>query len=480
MKQTNLITLLQSFSVYELNKLRKYIISPYFNSSKRIINLFEALRSDILKNKLSSKEKYYQNAYPKHQFNDQKFRNLNSDLFQLTLKFIAQEEYEKDFQEQANNLIASVKEREVKAIYDKAISTSHKWMDKIKIEDGNTFLQKFNLEKNIFNLTSEFEKKTTIKKSESDITVLKINDNLDFFYMIEKLKYYNSYLSWKRLIKSDYEFPYIDRVLAIVRTHKHGLPPALQIYYEIYKTLTNQDDIESYEKLKALTKQYQHLFTQQDVKEIYESMTNFTINQINNGNEDFYEELLQTYSSGIASGAMLQNGFLSPTSFRNICALGLRMKRFEWVEEFITERLDLLEPEYQSNAFKFNMARVHFYKKNHKQVIETVREVDFVDPLYAHVSKSMILISYYELFDEEALIYFADSFSTYMRRSKSSSEKKRKDYLNFIKYIKQLNKARYNPELLPKIKSDIINATNIASKPWFLEKLANIKLPNEE
>lgn len=480
MKENNLLTLLKNLSPYEMNKLRKFIVSPYFNKSEKIITFFDALKADILKKKLKNKEHYYKLIYLNQSFNDQKFRNLNSDLFQLTLKFLAQEEYEKDHQSQANNLIISVKERDLKALFEKSISTAYKWMDKIYYQDGNTYLQKFNLEKNIFNLTTEFEKKTAIRKNERGLAVLKINDHLDYFYMIEKLKYYNSYLSWKKIVNVEYEFPYINRVLAIVKTHKTELPPALQIYFEMYKIAINDKNKEGYENLKKLIFKYSNLFRHEDNKEQYEALINYSVRQINVGNSEYYEDLLSIYNKGIDTEALLEKGQLSPTSFRNICFLSLRMQKIEWTENFINEKIHLVESQFRENAYKFNLSRLYFYKKEYNKVIETVREVEFNDPLYAYMSKTMIMLSYYELYDDEALSYFADSFATYMRRSKSSSEKVRRDYLNFIKYMKKMVRARYETKLYPNIKKELLQLSHIASKPWFLEKLKDVKLPNEE
>lgn len=480
MKDNNLLILLKNLSAYEMNKLRKFIVSPYFNKSQKIIDLFDTLKSDVLKSTLKTKEYYYSKIYINEDYNDQKYRNLNSDLFQLTLKFLAQEEYEKDHRSQANNLIVSVQERELKPLFKKSISTALKMMDKVPYQDGYSYLQKFNLEKNIFNLTTEFEKKTTIRKNERGITVLKINDNLDYFYMIEKLKYYNYYLSLKRIINIDYEFPYIKRVLAIVKTHQKTLPPALQIYFEMYKTSLDSNNMESYENLKILINKFIHLFTPLDAKGVYESLINFSVKQINGGNPNFYQEMIDIYSAGIENGAILDKGYLSPSSFRNIVAIGLRLKNIEWTENFIKSKINLLEPQLQENAYKFNLARLYFYKNDFEKVIETVREVEFKDPIYANVSKTLIMLSYYELFDEEALIYFSESFSVYVRRSTGISERVKKDFLNLIKFTKRLSKARYDKSSLPKLKVEILRTEQLASKQWFLEKLKDVKLPNEE
>lgn len=479
MNRSNLIILLESLSPYELNRIHKFVASPYFNKSKKIISLFEAIKSDLNKAKLRKKEFYYKRATGESNYNDQKFRNLSSDLFKLTLAFLAQEEFEEDYRYKANTLITSVDKRELKPLFEKATNTAYKWRDKVELRDGDYFLYNFHLEKNIFNLESEFEKKQSSKKENREQDVLKINDNLDYFYMIEKLKYYNTYLSHKSLYQSTAEFPYIDKVLAIVKMHQHELPPALRIYYEIYKTAINSDDLKSYRNLKILVRRYHNLFNRKDAKNIYESLINFTIKQVNKGNNDFYNELLDVYSEGIETSLILEKGKLSPTSYRNIVTIGLRQKKFDWVLEFINEKKVLIDEQYRENAYNYAVSLFYFYKKDFKKVIESVRDIEFEDTLYANMSKSMVMFSYYELYDEEALMYFADSFSMYLRRSKNISDSKKREFQNLIRFTKRMNKSRYDPSKLVKIKQDVLAAKAISSKQWLLEKLKDVKLPNE-
>lgn len=480
MENSNLIILLSSFSVYEMNKFHKFVISPYFNKSESIIRFFERLKIDLAKNQLQEKPDYFEIVFDSKEYDDQKFRNLVSDLFHLGLQFLAQEEFAEDNRYKANKLLTSVGNRELKKLFDKAISTSQKWTKKSELRDGNFFLNSFNIEKNILNLESEFDIKTRSKKGSVEEDILRINDNLDYFYMIEKLKYYNTYLSYKKIFKSTQDFPYVDKVLAIIKMHEKDLPVALRIYYEIYKTSVNPEDIKSYHNLKVLVKRYYHLFDEKDAKNMFESLVNFTIKQINNGNTSFHEEFLTVYEEGIINGVILDKGKLSPTSFRNVVTIAARSKKFDWTTKFIEKNINLIDLKHRDNAYQYNLAIVYFYSKDYKKVIEVLREVEFEDPLYANMSKTMVMVSYCELFDDEALFYFADSFSMYLRRSKNLSDFRKREFQNLIKFIKKLSKGRYDPSILPKLKEDVMNTKELASKQWLLDKLENVKLPNEK
>jgi hypothetical protein len=477
--KNKLLSLLFSFDRYELNKLQKFIESPYFNKSEKLISLYILLKQDVIKNKVKKKEYYFTKIHANEKFDDQKFRNLISDILNLVIRFLTQEEFEEDHQAKAIYLINASKKNKLKDFYDKAINVANKYMSKNKLRNSEYFLSNYKLENNIFKLTNEFDKKAGISKSRQEIDILKINDHLDYFYMIEKLRYYNSYLSWKTMTKIEYEFPYIDKVLAIVKTYRKILPPALQIYYNIYKISIDNSDTRSYFDLKSLIEQHINIFDTYEQNLVYSFLVNFAIKQVNKGSSEFNKEFIQVYISGIESKAILDDGYLSPTSFRNIVSVALRLKRFSWTKDFINEKIVLIQENRRDNAYKYNMARYYFYTKDYKKLIETIREVEFDDNLYALISKSMLLVAYYEQFEEEALINFSETFNAYIRRTAGLSDDRRLIFKKLVKFIKILHKGRYQPSLLPTLKLDIINTPSLPSRQWFLEKLEHIKLPNE-
>jgi hypothetical protein len=212
---------------------------------------------------------------------------------------------------------------------------------------------------------------------------------------------------------------------------------------------------------------------------VYSSIINFAVKQVNKGSAKFLEEYLDVSILGIESKAILEKGLLSTSKFRNIVSSALRLKRFKWTKDFINNNIELIQQNQRENAFKYNMARYYFYKKDYDKLIETLREVEYDEPLYTRMSKTMLLVAYYEQYEEEALLNFAETFTAYLRRTPGLTDKVRNDYKKLIKFVKLLHKGRYQPEILPKLKKDIINTPALQSKQWFLEKLEHIKIENE-
>jgi len=77
-----LFLLLSSLSKEELKVLRKAVLSPLYNSNKKVVQLFELLRPKHPTFDASQKvkEKLYKKLFPAEGFNDYKWRRVCSEL----------------------------------------------------------------------------------------------------------------------------------------------------------------------------------------------------------------------------------------------------------------------------------------------------------------------------------------------------------------------------------------------------------------
>lgn len=470
---TKLLEILKTFDVYELNRLEKFIQSPYFNANKRLIEVFSFLKPRV--HKELSKQKVWTSVYGKGvPYNDQKLRLAFSDILKLTVEYLGYESYKSNEIVKLNTELKVLSERKLEIQYNAKQKQIGKILANSSIRNSDYFYNNFIYERTKYNLKSLFDHKTEFKKSV--LHYFDINRNLDSFYLSEKLKWYCYYLTWSRMQSFQDNIEYIDLILKIIDEMQDQAPIILQIYYKIYETTVDLDNHDAYDKLKKLVLDYSHTFEKAEAKSMYESMINFSIRQINKGKTKYHEEVLNLYVSGITTKILLdKHKNLSPTAFRNIVVLGLRLQKFDWVKSFIENQIILIDEKFRDNAYKFNIARFHFYKKEYDKVILVTQEVEFNDPLYAHVSKLMLLLSYYETNDDTALYYFADSFNIYVKRQKGISDRVRKEYQNLIRLTKKLAKARYDKNLLLKLKEEVENTKELASRQWFSEKLKDVK-----
>jgi hypothetical protein len=169
---------------------------------------------------------------------------------------------------------------------------------------------------------------------------------------------------------------------------------------------------------------------------------------------------------------ILQNNQLSPTTYRNIVPIALRVSEFTWAENFIHDYAPYVDEKYRNNAVEFSLARLEFYRRNFDKVLRHLHRVTYDDVWYNLNVKSIMILAYYELDEYDALESLLQSFRMYIKREKSLSEDRKNHYLNLIRFTGILMKlSGRDQDKLKKLKEEATAAKGVVSKPWLMEKI---------
>jgi len=463
-----LFSILSHFSKIESNRFRKYLHSPYFNRNEDLVNLF-AIIEKILFSKSEApfdKQKVWSKLFKGQRYDDGKLRKLFSDLLKLVEGFIAQEIYSENPIHEATFLIEAVGRKKLEKLYNSTMSTARRISDRQIHRSSQFYFHQYQIERNYYDLTGFDLNRSSVTNVEDII------NNLDYFYLAEKLKYYCETLSRKNVVSHEYELLFIDEIVEHINKYKYEDVPPIAVYFQMYLTHVDSEDESHYFKLKDLLEKYGHIFPKNEAQAIYTNAINYCIKRLNLGSQKFLEEFL-IINESLLSKKILDEGELSPWKFRNIVVASLRLGKFDWTEEFINTYQSYIAEGFRENAVTFNMAQFYFYKKDYEKVISLLQEVEYEDFTYNLNSKTFLLTTYYETDEIEALYSLSDSFRTYLNRNKKIANFRRKAYLDLIKFIKKLSKIMsYDKKSLEKLKKEINETTTeITSRKWLLEKL---------
>ncbi|TVQ50115.1 MAG: hypothetical protein EA362_03220 [Saprospirales bacterium] len=463
-----LVKVLSHFNTVELNRLEKFITSPYFNVNKSLIKLFEELVSGIKDLSLSeiSKLDLYNSIFPGDKFSDSRFRKSCSDLLKLVEEFLAIEEYRRNPLHQATYLMQSISGRKLEPLFNSVLKSTRRLSSRQYEVAASYYYHQYEIEKNYYNmLGSEI-------KRDSGFNLEQIAENLDYFYMAEKLRYYASALSWRNVVTEDYQMLFMDEILGHIEKSDYSQIPQISVHLAVLKVYQQPEKEEHYYHLKSEIFRNIDRFPPMEARDIFLAALNFCIKRINQADQKFLEETLILYQYGLEKEYLFINGELTPWTFKNIVVVALRLKEFDWTEAFINQFSTYLNEEQRENAVTFNLARLYLYKKDFEKVLELLREVEFEDFSYALGAKVMLMVSYYDLDEIDPLLSFLSSFRVFLNRKKNQlPEQRRKNYLNTIKYTQKL--ATLNPndrQAISKLKKELEDAKNVADIQWLLEK----------
>lgn len=474
MKSSKLYSILEYFDKYEQNRLRKFIFSPYFNKNQAIVGLFDLLVAHInqqISGELEKKD-IWKEVHGESPFDDVLFRKNCSDLLKLIESFLAQQEYESNPIYKANFLIKAVGDRKMSKLFNSSIRTARRLSDQQLYRTTNFYLGQYQLERNFYDLKELGHDRTAKKNVEA------ILNNLDRFYLAEKLRYSCTALSQQELVSLEYKLLFIDEILEHINKYKYEDVPPIAIYYQIYLTNTEAEDTSHYFKLMSLLEEFGDLFPREEAEFIYGFALNYCIRTVNKGNQAFLEEYFSVFVILLEKELIINDGELSPWHFRNINTAALRLGKTVWAENFIKQYQKYLPEAMRDNAVSFNLAQVYMYQKEFNKVIRTLQTVDYDDFTYNLNSKVMLLSSYYEMDDIEPLYSLMESFRTYLNRHKDFSASRRVLYTNLIKFTKQLTKIMPgDKKAIDKLRAEVAKAEEkgIASITWLKEKIAEIE-----
>lgn len=478
MKELKVYKTLQYFDVYELKRFYKYLKSPYFNKDLRLIKLYDYY-SDLVRKQLPSvnlnETKVWEEVF-EGESDFKLLRRLNSDLLAHLTDYLGQQEYERDRLLKNNLVFKGVANKKIEEVYESIKKYNEKYLERFPEKSSEYYYSTYLHEHINSELKSEVDKKKSKSNVQNEITIDRVSYNLDQFYIIEKLRLYITLLSWNRSYKVEKQIDHIDELKQILNKAK-PTNNIITTYLTIVKTF-EEPDKEAWFKLLRLQAENQDTnYSKTDYKYIYDALLGASVRNINQGLNKYIAITLEIYKSALATGVLFKGDKISKITFDNIIGVALRNLEYDWAEYFIEEYSQYLEEDTRLNTTSFSTARIQFYRKNYSQVIEILREVEYETVIYNLNSKSILLFSYYEIGEYDALDSLINSFKVYLNRERSISVSRKKRYNQLLGFVKRI--ANINPrdiKKLSRLKQKLEETNGVLNKAWLTEKIEELEV----
>lgn len=474
---TKLAGVLKTFDKSYRLSAKRFLESPYFNSSKEIVNLFLEILRLQEKDKPLDKVKLWKKIVKNKPYNDLRFRKYCSDLSKLIERFLAQQAFEDDEIQQRVFLLKSLNTMEHKAEKTTAstITATEKLIETYAYRDSEYYAYQYEFQRQLYKLY-DYETKRSAQSNLNEISSF-----LDQFYFTEKLRITTEALQRKNFKTSNYDIAFTEALQEYLESQNlHNDSGAIALYYQVYKMWSDLENEDHYYELKSLIESSSHLFpAEKAISDFYTTAQNYCVRKINSGERKFLNELFDLFQLLIDRSLIISDGIINPWYFRNIVFVGLRLGKYDWTENFIITYQDYLSEELRENAVTFNLAQLYFYQKKYEKVIQQLRFVEYDDLSYNLNSKVMLMLTYYELDEIEPLYSLTDTFRTYLsrqRKLKKLPQSKVQDYLHLIRFVRQLIKViPGDKKALQKLKEEIQSTKGVVNANWLLEKIAELE-----
>lgn len=468
MINTKLVKVLLTFNQEELRGFKRFLSSKIFNQHKMASRLFDIIRKQLmLKNPNLAKEFIYSQLHPNSSLNVSRLTTYTYYLFKVVERYLAFQEIYNNPHNEKIALCKAYRKKNMETLFLSSLNSSKQALAKSPFNDAEFHQLQHQLEEEKYNSIVE-------KKRATATNLQQVLNSLDVSYFAQRLKQSCEILAHKSVYNEDYDLGMIDEVIKEIERQQLLKIPAISLYYYVYLAQTKADNTFYFKELKHQLTNHYSLFDQQEIRSIFILAINIGIRYLNQGKTEVMQELLELYKNGVEQKLLLSNNILSRFTYKNMIALGVRLEQFEWVEQFLHQYKDSLEPAYKEESFQYNKARLFYGKKAYEDAIPILALSSASDDVYINLDAKLLLaIIYYEISNLDALETLLNNFKTFIRR-KNMIGYQRLNYQNFIACLNKLVYTNlYDKSDANKLLEEIQNIQPLPNKYWFINQLTS-------
>jgi hypothetical protein len=416
-----------------------------------------------------SREKIHASIYPSTAFKDKTIRYLLTDVNKLIFEFFSFKQLTKKPRQQQALLLEELSERKCTKAFDKTYNQELKRIENSAQVDTSALQFKYELHSLKAKSELESGKRSSDVFEESSLY-------LDNYFVAKKLQISAEKINLNFILKKEWNDPFLKTTLEQIDAGLFNHSPYILLYRLIIQSLTNPEKETVFDQLKKEVPKLLGRLSESELSDLYQYLLNYCIRRINAGRLIFQNELLAVYQSALENGALLTNERISQWDFKNVVTIALRTKTLDYAREFIHRYKQHLPSDQRTNALAYNLANLHFSAGDYRDAIKQLQKVDLDDVFYRLDARSILLKSYYELDDTDALYYHGTAFRSFLNRNRKISDNQRKLYLNLIKHTLSLTKARGDKSRLELIEKRVKENPNVADLNWLKEKMSSFSV----
>jgi len=470
MQKSRLIEVLQTFSKKEFRELKKWLHSPAHNQRQDVIALYEYVvkRDRLEKSEALAKEKVFPVIYPNEKFDDAKMRQVMHFMFKAVESYLVFSKLEQEEIQVKLSLLNIYRQRKLEKNFSKTQKDIGAYFDNVVHNDEDNFYNEYLFQKEVYEYNSLIKRAQTLNLQE-------LTDTFDKAFIAEKLKQACLLLAHQKVYNATYETGLLHGVLDFIDKKDSIHNSRINIYYFLYKITLDRNNVADFFTLKEYIKEDQSI-PKTEIRSIYLGAINFCINLMNAGNEQFIREAFELYKIGMDKEVFIEKGILSRWTFKNVIAIALRLKEFEWAESFIRNHGAYLEEKHKESFTHFNLAKLFYEKEDFQSALDMLSNYEPKDILINIDAKIMLLKIYYELNEFQVLESLLESMRAYLQRKKKMIGTQYLElYKNIIRYTKKLIKVNpYNKDQVAKLRQEIEAATPLTEKKWLLKQVDSL------
>ena len=472
MLKSKLIEILKTISFKDLNRLDAYLHLPIYNKNEKVLDLFNIIKQEYPSygnNTVLEKENIIKQLFPDQQKQDAALRVVMSQLSKLVEDFFTIDCLQEDFEQYRSEIyLKSLVKKGLNGLFRKELDEAIKKSIEQKEQIIPNFLHQHELTKQSFN----YNVINNNRLQESGLQ--QVLDSLDVLYIASKLKYACAALNRQDVLGEKFNFTLIDEILLLLQQRPDLENNFITIYKNVLNLLKSGDET-YYKKIKQLISKNSDILSDDDKRDIYAWLTNYCTKKIKSGQDKYLHEIFDLYKVMLAEQMLLVDNFFMPNHYKNIVITALKLKEYDWTQDFIYRYATKLPLDIRETVFNYTLAALHFDRKEYDEALFCLMKINPIDPYYGLNYRALLCKTYYELSEFMALNANLESFRVFVLREKQLSEYNNLSYKNFINVLKRLIRCKEKKKkTADNLLTEMSSMEPLVHQQWLLEKIQEL------
>lgn len=478
-----MIDLFSRLTKNEITEFGNFIKSPYFNTDKNLIKIFENLKNINLD--YSSEFDNEKEIFKELNLDTEKKKRLAKQFRVLIKQYLKLKEFEKDENTNMMYELRALREKKITTHYKKKLNEFIKIFDNRYKRDENYYSNRISIEDDYYNFT------INEKAYDYPATLDSKRDNIIYNFYFQLLHCYNDMIIHEEYAGKNFnlKFPYLNEILNDIKINFEKIQKDHPNICIIYFVISIQEAIRKNEDTKKLEKKYlkylQDNVTKFDKEQLfhyYLYIVNYYSVMFKKGHYEYRQKVFEIYSYQERNSFLFLNNQVSPEIFKDIVSMAATTGHLDWAEYFLEKYKKLLNPDKHKDFINIAYAKIYFLKNDYKKSISHLILISSRNYINYISAKIIFCKIYYEEKNIDAIEFELENLRKLDERSRKLNEHSRHTIENFRKYMRQLLKTE-ELEFKKDIKSKEIAEYNydqitkadyfIPEKTWFLQKFQN-------
>lgn len=482
------VEILRTFSEKETKQFDSFLLSPYFNESRKLRSLYIALLEYYpdFKSDEMCEEKLSLKINPDLPYNKSTMKTLFFELANSAEEFLKISNFRTKTVKSDDYLREEYFKRKLYKFVDQNIEKTINQLNSEKNYSFEYFISRFyvltdmcnSIRTSKHNSNQDYIKNTIsyLNERAKSLLYLTANELLVQNNMTHTLKKNYEINDEENFVFKLFKKVNIEDLLEFIisETDNESCSVIFEMRLAYYRAISDFDDEDLYHKFKKLLLNNIHLLNNENIYSYFILLIKYCFMKPvdNKSGFDFRKELFSIYKYLLLKKYYVigVHNNIPIELYRQILKLALELGKFKWVLGFIKKYNPELNSEMRTNMYNYSLAEYYFHKKRFDQAMRYFHKIELSHFLLRVDLKNLMLMTYYELDLYENALSLIDSYKHFLSNTIVLSDAEKRKCKNFVLAVQ--NMIKYKTSIKSNSKNLILEnlKQDMHNKVWVTER----------